>query len=318
MSNNEIVRDIVKQSLRSSRGIISMLYDRYRMKYSDANSYLRDTILKKGTVDKNDMETAARLFAISKMEKEYKNIAKILEKSELLYEKWSKESADINCELDEDWLNYFFDKAKNISDEVVQNLWAGILAGECLNEGGFRRVMLDRLALLDRKSASLFQLLCELTYELEISDGRTYSIPLYLRNDSLYNMIEREDIFFERNDFETYQQYFTLNGENLSYIQVEEELELLQDIGLIELSSECDDNDVYSVEDVNYFISIGRRKNKVESQYDEKQNIYYVITGNARFTRIGIELYNILSKNLTKPEFLFNLVNEFMKYQKNI
>ncbi len=58
-----------------------------------------------------------------------RNIESVIGKTALELE--GKE-ADINDEVDKDWLNRYFNIVEDISDEDMQNLWAKILAGEIL------------------------------------------------------------------------------------------------------------------------------------------------------------------------------------------
>lgn len=319
MDNFEKYTSIVETSMSgivTADNIITAIYQRHISKYSVADKYLQDIILDKGKPSQDDMEIAARLYAIPQMRKHYKNIANILVKSDQLYEKWMSQNGKVSENINEDWMNYFLDRAKLVSDENIQLLWACILTQECFDEGTFRKVMLDRLALLDRKSAILFQILCSLTYAIDVSDDRRYSIPLYLRNDKLYEMVKNENICFSEEDAIHYQNHFSVENRVLSGIELEDELEILQEIGLISLSTETDEGDVYSINEVEFTIMTENAQFKVPPRYDEHQGIYYIATGCVTFTRMGLELYNALKKQIKSPDFFFNLVHAFMDYQE--
>lgn len=294
------------------------IYQRYILKYADADNYLKEAILEKGKPQDVDMEIAARLYAIPQMRKYYKNISKILIKTGQLYEHWGG-NKDEEIEINEDWFNYFLDKAKIVSDEDVQMLWAAILTKECFEKGGFRKVMLDRLALLDRKSAALFQLLCGLTYNIEISDNRSYTIPLYIRGDIIQGMIRNNEVCFSKEDMNAYRRYFKLEGQLLSEMDLEDELEILQEVGLIKLSEEQDDCDIYSTDMAEFMLKVDNELSvEVIPQHDQNTNVYYILTGNATFTKMGLELYHILKKNTYRPDFFLRTVQAFMDYQTYI
>lgn len=302
--------------IESTGNIITQIYKKYIAKYSAADQYLNDVIKEKGKPSANDMETAARLYAIPKMRRHYKNIANILVKADQLYEQWKPQEDERRKDPEEDWLDYFFDRVKTVSDETVQWLWACILTQECFEQGTFRRVMLDRLALLDRPSAALFQIICDLTYDIEVSDGRKYSVPLYIRDTKLCKMIHNTCIDFTEKDAMLYKNYFSINDRVLHGSEIEEELEILQEIGLINISEDNDESDIYSIENIEFVVSTENNKFKVPPQYDEQQGVYYVVTGCMTFTKIGLELYNALKKQIAKPSFFLKLVESFMNYEK--
>ena len=286
--------------IESTGNIITQIYRQYIAKYSAADQYLNDVIKEKGKPSANDMEIAARLYAVPKMRRHYKNIANILVKADQLYEQWKPQKDEMRKAIEDDWIDYFLDRVKTVSDETVQRLWACILAQECFEQGTFRRVMLDRLALLDRSSASLFQILCDLTYDIEVSDGRKYSVPLYIRDTELRRML--------------YKNYFSINDRVLHGSEIEEELEVLQEIGLVNLSEENDESDIYSIENIEFTVSTENKKFKVLPQYDEQQEVYYIVTGCMTFTKIGLELYKALKKQIVKPSFFLKLIESFMDY----
>ena len=279
--------------IESTGNIITQIYRQYIAKYSAADQYLNDVIKEKGKPSANDMEIAARLYAVPKMRRHYKNIANILVKADQLYEQWKPQKDEMRKAIEDDWIDYFLDRVKTVSDETVQRLWACILAQECFEQGTFRRVMLDRLALLDRSSAALFQILCDLTYDIEVSDGRNYSVPLYIRDTELCKMVHNR----------------VLHGS-----EIEEELEVLQEIGLVNLSEENDESDIYSIENIEFTVSTENKKFKVLPQYDEQQEVYYIVTGCMTFTKIGLELYKALKKQIVKPSFFLKLIESFMDY----
>ena len=300
--------------IESTGNIITQIYRQYIAKYSAADQYLNDVIKEKGKPSAKDMEMAARLYAVPKMRRHYKNIANILVKADQLYEQWKPQEDEMRKTPEDDWIDYFLDRAKTVSDETVQRLWACILTQECFEQGTFRRVMLDRLALLDRSSAALFQILCDLTYDIEVSDGRNYSVPLYIRDTELCKMVHNTCIDFTEEDAMLYKNYFSINARVLHGSEIEEELEVLQEIGLVNLSEENDESDIYSIENIEFTVSTENKKFKVPPQYDEQQEVYYIVTGCMTFTKIGLELYKTLKKQIVKPSFFLKLVESFMDY----
>jgi hypothetical protein len=62
--------------------------------------------------------------------------------------------------LDEDFVRYFFDKAKLVSNEDMQEVWAKILAGEANTAGSFSRKTIDIVGQMGKQDADLFIRLC--------------------------------------------------------------------------------------------------------------------------------------------------------------
>ncbi len=58
-------------------------------------------------------------------------------------------------EIDDDWLSFFFDKARIVSDEQMQILWGKILAGEGNSQGSFSRRTIDCVSSLSKPEAEL-------------------------------------------------------------------------------------------------------------------------------------------------------------------
>lgn len=292
----------VLDSIDTSKGIISTIYRHHIAKYAVADQFLADKIIEKGMLDSKDMEIAARLYAIPKLRKEYVNISKIIIGSDLLCEHWNIDKDKAKTTFDDDWFNCFIEQAKTISNEEVQQIWSAILVHECFEESTFRKVMLDRLALLDRKSAVAFGKLCTLTYTVEVSDGRTYPIPLYLRDNILTSMIE--------NGYVDYTSEFLVNYK--TYVPDEDELEILQEIGLIHLSEGADEGDIYSSDKITFTLSVDNQIVNAPTQYDEEQKVYFLEVGNARFTRLGRDLYNCIKKQYPVHSSLLQLVTSYI------
>lgn len=58
-------------------------------------------------------------------------------------------------EIEDDWLSFFFDKARIVSDEQMQILWGKILAGEGNSQGSFSRRTIDFVSSLSKPEAEL-------------------------------------------------------------------------------------------------------------------------------------------------------------------
>ena len=65
-----------------------------------------------------------------------------------------------NANYDFDWFVRFYEAVGNISDEVMQELWAKLLAGEVAEPSSFSLKTIDVLRNLSKKDAELFSLIC--------------------------------------------------------------------------------------------------------------------------------------------------------------
>ncbi len=64
--------------------------------------------------------------------------------------------------IDNDWIVNFFEQSRLVSNDTMQDLWAGILAGEANCAGSYSPKALMTLADMDQKVAALFNRFCSL------------------------------------------------------------------------------------------------------------------------------------------------------------
>jgi hypothetical protein len=67
--------------------------------------------------------------------------------------------------LDNDWIAHFFDRARLISDDKMQQLWCTVLAGEANAPGSFSKRTINLLSDLDKRDAELFQTVARFSWE---------------------------------------------------------------------------------------------------------------------------------------------------------
>ena len=99
-------------------------------------------------------ERAAYRFANEEMTKQL-NMESITEKA------IPHLNSDANPDgMENDWITNFFDKCRTISDDDMQQIWAGVLSGEANNPGSFSRRTVNLVADLDKRDAELLTRLC--------------------------------------------------------------------------------------------------------------------------------------------------------------
>lgn len=174
--------------------------------------------------------------------------------------------------IDNDWIAYFFDKCKTVSDQEMQSLWSNLLSGEANNPGTFSKRTVDLVSSLDKKDAHLFTSLCSF-----ILSGKDHFPIIFDVTDGVY---EKNGITFSS-------------------------LTHLENIGLIKFNN----IQSYMLKRVNQHISLLYFGIPVSFKFNLPENNNFEI-GNVMLTRSGQELAPICgaSPNL---EFLKHMISKF-------
>lgn len=185
--------------------------------------------------------------------------------------------------IDEDWLQIFFDYAKNISNERIQILWGKILAEKYNGNTSINRKLIQCLSLMDAESAELFEDLCEFSIQVDIygkenrkfDEQKSFPVPIILNTtDYMVCLLEAGDDAKE---------YIKRNLSKESFI-------LLEEIGLINITYEERYFQYHKC--LNCLIKINNQLYRLHCK-DEQERI--IELSNIRFSLIGQTLYHILS-----------------------
>ena len=168
-------------------------------------------------------------------------------------------------EIDADWINDFWEKAKNISDEENQSIWGDVLYYNFIN-GVCTKTLLNSLYLLDKKGMNYFDSIRKFTFQHVDNPRRVYSCIYYSENTS------------------TYKKY---GLHKYSFYQ-------LSTIGLIER----DWNNKFVFPDKEMLIKYGNKMVKIESDH----RLEY---GNIRLTSDGSLLFNALQPQYSEECYEF-------------
>lgn len=85
-------------------------------------------------------------------------------------------------DIEDDWLSNFFEKCKNISNNEMQSLWAGILAGESNKPGSYSKRTIELISTLDKTEADLFTSICSLSIAVDPSGNKV--LPIFLNHST--------------------------------------------------------------------------------------------------------------------------------------
>lgn len=148
----------------ASKGMGVLYKPRAIRKEADAEAYKQEVLAKanaksliiEGEAKLELLERAKQRLLNQEMNRQI-NIEDIVEKSiPYLSEEVSENP------VDEDWRTRFFKKAKDVSNEEMQEIWGKILAQEVSNPGNISFRALDIVSNLSKNEAELFQTTCSL------------------------------------------------------------------------------------------------------------------------------------------------------------
>lgn len=287
------VKDGMELAIDASDKVINHSKDFFaylREPYSNAETSLIKALTNKGYINEHDIEVAAANLMVRKWIRKIKNHNAIIDKVNSQFNYMLDLAAKRNEKVvlekpDEDWLEYFFDLSSRISNESVQQIWANILLQEHIKPGEISKVMLNTLALLDSNSANAFYRLCQLTYRLTIKD-EVRNIPLIIYDHDIDKNVIKQKCLKEK--FNRY----------MDFCPNDDELELLQEIGLISLNLRDREYYIYFFEDEDITFSCKNYSKTIKGIYDENDDVYTVTTGYVFFTQVGLTLYNIIGNTV--------------------
>lgn len=203
--------------------------------------------------DINPIERAAIVSNYKKYVKEYANQMDVLQ---MALEHLNPDAKPE--EVNDDWITFFFDKVKNVTDDYMKAIWGKILAGEFNEPNTYTKQLLHTMSVMDSKIAKRFQ---------KIRSSCFYSFPY------LYAFIYRT------------------NGDNIKNIKKYEKMKIfindfreLDSLGLIQYRF----SDFHSWVIKNKVFDYGNRKVKLHT---DKRSIEL---GNVALTSVGKQLCRIV------------------------
>lgn len=117
---------------------------------------------------------AAEICKAKKTLKEYCNQDSIYRKASKMMAESAKPEA-----IDEDWVAQFADKARLVSNQDFQILWAGILAQECNKPGSIPKALLKIIEQMDRTMADAFMKVASCSVWYIEKDIKRYAPMIY-------------------------------------------------------------------------------------------------------------------------------------------
>jgi hypothetical protein len=162
------------ECLRDATGVVYEPTRIRRRAKAEADAAL---ILVNAEIQKNDLlRKAAERLATTEIRRQ-ENIEAIVSEASKVSRGENPESKPEN-----DWINNFFEEAKDISDQDLQKIWANILGGEIDSPGQFSRKTLAILKQIGKKEAAKFHKFCCLCWQSNAGD---IFVPIDHRNRAL-------------------------------------------------------------------------------------------------------------------------------------
>lgn len=152
------VAKLVIEKLSNAVGVIYCDCD-YKIRKEAEKQFIKN-IMSDTSIDDN-----LKIILVSNHKqvfKHYRNQEKIVEFALGNIE----ESSKID-KVDDDWLSYFFDNAKNVSKENIQVVWGKLLANELTNYGSVSKSLIHILATISNEDAEAFNKLCRYSCEID-------------------------------------------------------------------------------------------------------------------------------------------------------
>jgi hypothetical protein len=137
----------LSEAVNSTRGLnVSVSYDKDGLKIEQSDNATPEVRL---------VQRAAVREQVLQIERQ-RNVEKVLELSAQTIEAEEFKSEPTE-EVSDDWLNSFFDKCQDFSDEQMQQLWARVLVGEISRPNSFSMRTLETLKVISKAEAQLFE-----------------------------------------------------------------------------------------------------------------------------------------------------------------
>lgn len=272
------VSDVANNVINKISSAISWCVNRETPEKIAVNNYIKE--IKQCSYD--PITKAALISNTSKIIKEYSNQVNIV-----------KRAIDmITCDkhindVDDDWISVFMDKAKTVSNEDIQMIWAKILAGEMEKPGAYSLRTLDVMRNLSKSEAECFQKVSKLAFESSnkyvISDNDSILNKYNVRFSDLLMLDECGILSSQRltltlNIDDKYNEKYFINNKKIAIIKKINDHKKITDMG------------VYS------FTKCGCEL--LQSLTEEKNNDYFIdVLSNFKKNNSSIEIktYDILS-----------------------
>ncbi len=231
------------------------------------------------------LEKGVKISSARKEMKQYINQGKIIAYA-------AKDiQVDSKLDVDDDWLMYFFEYAKNVSADDVQRIWAKILAERCNGNTSMNRRLINALSMLDHETAHIFERLCGITLEFTCYYIKyaplVFPVCIYKDYLSELEQVDQGKVI----EFTKY---------HLNFVGFDEknyDFKKLKDNGLIEMRTE--ENTMENVLNIEPEIMLNGKAYKIKGD----KGIKNLELGRIKYTELGESLCDIVNTSYVFPYF---------------
>lgn len=158
-----------------------------RVASAEADAYKIEALCKIETTELEHRALKRLMYEEAKMQK---NMESIISQSLPQLDESAKPE-----EIEEDWITYFFNKCRTVSDEEMQKIWARILAGEANEPGKFSKRTVNFMESLDKQDALFFTKLCAFNWTFDNIQPLIYDIgaEIYSENGINFGILNHLD-----------------------------------------------------------------------------------------------------------------------------
>ncbi len=239
-------------------------------------------IYKKSIIEDKTLTSIEKGAKISKARKELKQY---INQGKIISYAVNNIRDDAKMNIDDDWLLYFFEYAKNISNENIQQIWGKILSEQFNGDTSISRKLIHTLSLLDSDAALNFGKLCNITIGVSGANNDLKHIDFI---PFIFWGVPKYKDTYEHNKFDL---------EYIKYRPYMDELRILEEYGLITISSE-NPYIKYLLDSTPYTLLVGEQRFEISTKMSsDNSDIYEKAFGNVRYTAIGVELYKLIEKS---------------------
>lgn len=247
--------EILKNTTETAKNLLEIIQGIIRPKGLDATIQKGHEKIIEDIINSDEYSITQKQFFLStykKQIKEYKNCKQIAESA------YSNIIQISNIhKVDPDWFVFYFEKAKLVTNESMQKIWASILAEEINTPDSISRSFIHMLSIIDRKEADVFCNLCRFCwFDLDYDKIHPF-IYISKEHTAYYD----SDITWDR-------------------------LKALEFLGLIN----CDLQPGYVLKGPRRF----RTGNIVVNVEGDPQRNHLINVGNVMFSRNGRKLYDLV------------------------
>ena len=266
MLNNNSFEVIPKEAFEMADHVANNLIDKVcsvcgwivqpKGKRSDKEEAVKSLI--KEIQENKNLDTLAKAACISnarKILKEYCNQCDIMQ---IALDNLNEDAKPED--LDDDWLDFFMDKAKNISNKDVQIMFGKLLAEEC-NDGDVTKSLILKLTIMEKDLADAFNKLCE--YVVKACAGDDKGLVALIPSTALDDL-KKYHIDMKFNDFFELETAGLLKIDEFEYGYLSSELECEYQERKYKLTSKADTKD-------KPFIKLGKIKLTTDGEILAKQ-----------------------------------------------